>query len=438
MKTINTTRSFAEIEHSTVRKVSKRLIPFLFLCFAISILDRLNISFAALQMNETLDFSNEVYGLGAGIFFIGYFLLEVPGGALMTRFGARKWISRIMISWGIISGLTAFVTTPAQFYAVRFALGVAEASFFPCMAWYLSQWYQTKHHARALAGFMAAIPVASALGSPISGYLLTLDLWGFHGWQNLFILEAIPSVILGVITFFYLTDKIEDAKWLEQDEKEWLTKILAKEEAIKRKKKSITFLQALKERDVLILACAYFCWMAGYYGVIMFLPTLIHSLSSSMETSMLGWLIGFMYLLAAITMVSVGRSSDKRQERRFHVATSLIVSAIGLVISVYVAEINTIFAIVIYTISLCGAYGAYTPFWAIPPSYLSGSAVAAGIALINSVGNLGGFFGPYLLGALSSSTGSYTFGIFALAGFMIISSLIVIFVIKQTGKVVNS
>ena len=363
-------RSIAEIEHSTVRKVSKRLIPFLFLCFAISILDRLNISFAALQMNETLNFSNEVYGLGAGIFFIGYFLLEVPGGALMTKFGARKWISRIMISWGIISGLTAFVTTPAQFYAVRFALGVAEASFFPCMAWYLSQWYQTKHHARALAGFMAAIPAASALGSPISGYLLTLDLWGFHGWQNLFILEAIPSVILGVITYFYLTDKIDDAKWLEADEKDWLKKVLAREEAIKRKKKSITFMQALKERDVLILACAYFCWMAGYYGVIMFLPTLIHSLSSSMGTSMLGWLIGFMYLLAAITMVSVGRSSDKRQERRFHVATSLIVSAIGLVISVYVAEINTILAIVIYTISLCGAYGAYTPFWAIPPSYL--------------------------------------------------------------------
>lgn len=263
-------RSIAEIEHSTVRKVSKRLIPFLFLCFAISILDRLNISFAALQMNETLNFSNEVYGLGAGIFFIGYFLLEVPGGALMTKFGARKWISRIMISWGIISGLTAFVTTPAQFYAVRFALGVAEASFFPCMAWYLSQWYQTKHHARALAGFMAAIPAASALGSPISGYLLTLDLWGFHGWQNLFILEAIPSVILGVITYFYLTDKIDDAKWLEADEKDWLKKVLAREEAIKRKKKSITFMQALKERDVLILACAYFCWMAGYYGVIMF------------------------------------------------------------------------------------------------------------------------------------------------------------------------
>lgn len=356
METIKTTRSFAEIEHSTVRKVSKRLIPFLFICFAISILDRLNISFAALQMNETLGFSNEVYGLGAGIFFLGYFLLEVPGGALMTKFGARKWISRIMISWGIISGLTAFVTTPTQFYVIRFALGVAEASFFPCMAWYLSQWYQTKHHARALAGFMAAIPAASALGSPISGYLLTVDLWGFHGWQNLFILEAIPSVILGVITYFYLTDKIEDAKWLEQDEKEWLVKILAKEEALKRKKKSITFLQALKERDVLILACAYFCWMAGYYGVIMFLPTLIASLSGSMGTSMLGWLIGFMYLLAAITMVSVGRSSDKRQERRFHVATSLIVSAVGLVISVYVAEINTILAIVIYTISLCGAY----------------------------------------------------------------------------------
>lgn len=435
MLNIKTTRSLAEIEHSTVRKVSKRLIPFLFLCFAISILDRLNISFAALQMNESLGFSNEVYGLGAGIFFIGYFLLEVPGGALMTKFGARRWISRIMVSWGIISGLTAFVTTPFEFYVVRFLLGVAEASFFPCMAWYLSNWYQTKHHAKALAGFMAAIPAASALGSPISGYLLTVDLFGFHGWQNLFIIEAIPSVILGVIVYFYLTDKIEDAKWLEEDEKQWLSTIKDKEEALKRKKKNVSFLQALKERDVLILSLAYFCFIAGYYGIIMFLPTLLHELSGTMTTSALGWLIGFMYLLAAITMVGVGRNSDKKQERRFHAAIPIVISACSLLLSVYVSEINITLTIIIFTISLCGAYGAYTPFWAIPPSYLSGPAVAAGIALINSVGNLGGFVGPYMVGALNSFTGSYTFSMFTLAGFMILSSIIITTLVKQTGKI---
>lgn len=435
MELMQSTRSLAQIEHSTVRKVSKRLIPFLFICFAISILDRLNISFAALQMNEVLGFSNEVYGLGAGIFFIGYFLLEVPGGALMTKFGARRWISRIMVSWGIISAMTAFVTTPFQFYVIRFLLGVAEASFFPCMAWYLSQWYQTKHHARALAGFMAAIPAASALGSPISGYLLTIELWGFHGWQNLFILEAIPSVILGVITYFYLTDKIEDATWLDEEEKNWLSRIIAKEEAIKRKKKSISFLQALKERDVIILAITYFFFIGGYYGVIMFLPTLLHELSNSMSTSALGWLIGLMYLLAAITMILVGRNSDKHSERRFHTAIPIIISAVSLLLSVYFSEINITLTILMFTISLCGAYGAYTPFWAIPPSYLSGSAIAAGIALINSVGNLGGFVGPYMVGALNSLTGSYTFSIFTLAGFMIFSSFIIMFFVKQSGNI---
>ena len=425
---------FAELEQRTVRKVSKHLIPFLFICFAISILDRLNISFAALQMNESLGFSSEVYGLGAGIFFLGYFLLEVPGSALMTKYGAKRWISRIMISWGIISGLTAFVTTPTEFYIIRFSLGVAEASFFPCMAWYLSNWFQTKHHARALAGFMVAIPASSAFGSPISSYLLGMDFFGFHGWQNLFIIEAIPSVILGIIVLFYLPDHIDDAKWLDTDEKDWLKKIIERENAIKRKKKSITFLQALKERNVLILACAYLCWMIGYYGIIMFLPTLIHGLSNSISTGTIGWIIGFMYLLAAFTMLGVGRNSDKMLERRYHAACSLVVASVGLVASVFAAEINTTLAIVVYTISLCGAYGAYTPFWAIPPSYLSGASAAAGIALINSVGNLGGFLGPYLVGAIKSATNSYNLGIFTLAAFLILSSLIIVGLIKNFSE----
>ena len=425
---------FTELEQRTVRKVSKHLIPFLFLCFAISILDRLNISFAALQMNESLGFSSEVYGLGAGIFFIGYFLLEVPGSALMTKYGAKRWISRIMISWGIISALTAFVTTPAQFYAVRFALGVAEASFFPCMAWYLSNWFQTKHHARALAGFMVAIPAASAFGSPISSYLLGTDFFGLHGWQNLFILEAIPSVILGIVVLFYLPDHIYDAKWLKEDEKEWLSKIIEKENDLKRKRKHITFLQTLKERNVLILSGAYVCWMIGYYGVIMFLPTLIHSLSSSISTSSIGWIIGLMYLLAAFTMVAVGRSSDKKLERRYHAASSLIIAAVGLVASVFIAEVNTVLAIAVYTVSLCGAYGAYTPFWAIPPSYLSGASAAAGIALINSVGNLGGFVGPYMVGIIKSATNSYTLAIFTLSAFLVLSSSIIVVLIKNFNE----
>lgn len=288
------TANVADIEKRTVHKVTRRLIPFLFLCFAISILDRVNIGFAALQMNADLGFSSAVFGFGAGIFFFGYFLLEVPGSALMTKFGARRWISRIMVSWGLVSCLTAFVQNDIQFYCVRFALGVCEASFFPCMAWYLSNWFQTKNHAKAIAGFMIAIPSASAVGSPISTYLLELNLFGLEGWQTLFILEAIPSLILGVACFYYLTDSIEEANWLEADEREWLKNIVAEEQAAKAKKKKVSFLTALKERDVLILALGYFAWICGYYGIVMFLPTLVHGLSSTIATTTIGWIIGLM------------------------------------------------------------------------------------------------------------------------------------------------
>ena len=426
----------ADIERRTVHKVTKRLIPFLFLCFAISILDRVNIGFAALQMNADLGFSSAVFGFGAGIFFFGYFLLEVPGGALMTKFGARRWISRIMVSWGLVSCLTAFVQTDIQFYCVRFALGVCEASFFPCMAWYLSNWFQTKNHAKAIAGFMIAIPSASAFGSPISTYLLQINLFGLHGWQSLFVLEAIPSLILGVIVYFYLTDEIDQADWLEPEEREWLKNIVAEEQAAKAKKKKVSFLSALKERDVLILAAGYFAWICGYYGIVMFLPTLVKQLSTSMSMTMTGWVVGAMYLLAAFTMYAVGRHSDKVNERRHHVAACLVIAAVGLVASVYIAQSSVVLSLLVFAIALCGAYGAYSPFWAIPPAYLSGTAAAAGIALINSVGNLGGFVGPYVMGYVSTVTGSFDAGVLFLAVCMVISALIVTICVKQTGKAI--
>ena len=425
------------IERSTVKKVTRRLIPFLFICFAISILDRVNIGFAALQMNSDLGFSSAVFGFGAGIFFLGYFLLEVPGGALMTKFGARRWISRIMVSWGLVSCLTAFVTTDVQFYVVRFFLGVCEASFFPCMAWYLSTRFQTKHHAKAIAGFMIAIPCASAFGSPISTYLLQASFLGLHVWQSLFILEAIPSIILGVIVFFYLDDRIEDAKWLNADEKHWLLDVIKKEQQIKASKKSMSFLAALKERDVLVLAVGYFTWICGYYGIVMFLPTLVQVMSKSLSTTAIGWIIGTMYLFAAIVMYLNGLHSDKTDERRYHVAVCLIVSAIGMVASLYAAQLNLVLGLVVYAVALAGAYGAYSPFWAIPPAYLSGPATAAGIALINSVGNLGGFMGPYVMGYISVATGTFNAGILFLAGCMVISSIIIMFCVKQTGKALH-
>jgi MFS transporter, ACS family, tartrate transporter len=424
------------LEQSTTKKVTLRLIPFLFLCFVIAILDRVNIGFAALKMNEDLGFSNAVFGFGAGIFFLGYFLLEVPGSAMMNKVGARKWISRIMISWGIIAILMAFVQTPWQFYSARFLLGVAEASFYPCMVHYLSGFYQSKHHAKAIAGFMLAIPGANAFGSPLSTFLLNVDWLGFAGWQWLFIVEAIPAVMLGVVCYFYLDDKIEDVKWLNPDEKKWLIDITTKEKLEKQQVKHYTFLQALKDRDVLILSVGYFCWMVGYYGINMFLPTISKGLSetTSLSTQNMGWILGLMYVCAMVVMFLVGNHSDKKNERRWHVAACLTTSAIAMIISSYISNTNIVLAFVFLTIALCGAFGAYSPFWAIPPSFLTGAAAGGAIALINSIGNLGGFFGPYIVGYIKDVTGSFNASMIFLGASMIIGSCIIVFLVKQSGK----
>lgn len=427
------------LERTTTKKVTLRLIPFLFLCFIIAILDRVNIGFAALQMNEDLGFSNAVFGLGAGIFFIGYFLLEVPGSAMMTKVGARKWISRIMVTWAIVAVLMAFVQTPLQFYVARFVLGIAEASFYPCMVYYLSGFYQTKHHAKAIAGFMLAIPGANALGAPLSTFLLGIDWLGMAGWQWLFILEAIPAFILGVISYFYLDDKIEDVKWLNKDEKKWLIDITTKESLEKQQVKHYTFAQALKDRDVLILSVGYFCWMVGYYGINMFLPTISQGLSETTSLSMqdMGWILGLMYVCAMVVMILVGNHSDKKNERRWHVAFCLTISAIAMMISSYVADTSIILSFVFLTIALCGAFGAYSPFWAIPPSFLTGAAAGGAIALINSIGNLGGFFGPYIVGYIKDTTGSFNISMIFLGISMILSSCIIVFLVKQSGKALS-
>jgi MFS transporter, ACS family, tartrate transporter len=427
------------LERSTTRKVTLRLIPFLFLCFIIAILDRVNIGFAALQMNEDLGFSNAVFGLGAGIFFLGYFLLEVPGSAMMTKVGARKWISRIMVTWAIVAILMAFVQTPMQFYAARFILGVAEASFYPCMVFYLSGFYQTKHHAKAIAGFMLAIPGANALGAPLSTFLLGMDWLGMAGWQWLFILEAIPALILGIIAYFYLDDTIKDVKWLNKDEKQWLIDVTTKENLEKQKVKHYTFTQALKDRDVLILSVGYFFWMVGYYGINMFLPTISQGLSetTSLSTQGIGWILGLMYACAMVAMILVGNHSDKKNERRWHVAACLTISAIAMIISSYVANTSIVLSFVFLTVALCGAFGAYSPFWAIPPSFLTGAAAGGAIALINSVGNLGGFFGPYIVGYIKDITGSFTISMIFLGISMIISSCIIVFLVKQSGRALN-
>ncbi|UOO82206.1 MFS transporter [Uruburuella testudinis] len=416
------------LESSTVRKVTRRLIPFLFLCFFIAILDRVNISFAALQMNQDLQFSDTVFGLGAGMFFLGYFLLEVPGSAMMAKVGARKWICRIMVSWGLLAVLMAFIKTPWQFYTVRFLLGVAEASFYPCMVHYLSGFYQTKHHAKAIAAFMLAIPGANALGAPLSTFLLGIEGWGLAGWQWMFILEALPAVALGIMAFFYLDDRIADVKWLRADEKNWLMQTLDKEQQAKQAVKHYTFLQALKDKYVLLLSAGYLFWMMGYYGINMFLPTISRSMVAvtSLSLQNLGWLIGFMYFAAMLAMLWVGSHSDKKRERRRHVAVCLSISAVALTAAAYIAAANVVLAFILLMIALCGAFGAFSPFWAIPPSFLTGAAAGGAIAMINSIGNLGGFFGPYVVGYLRDLTGSFNAAITFLGGSMILSAVIIV------------
>jgi predicted MFS family arabinose efflux permease len=344
-----------------------------------------------------------------------------------------------MISWGILAVLMAFVQTPMQFYAARFLLGVAEASFYPCMVFYLSGFYQTKHHAKAIAGFMLAIPGANALGAPLSTFLLGIEWLGMAGWQWLFILEAIPALILGIIAYFYLDDKIEDVEWLKKDEKQWLIDVTTKENLEKEQVKHYTFAQALKDRDVLILSAGYFCWMVGYYGINMFLPTISQGLSETTSLSMqdMGWILGLMYGCAMVAMILVGNHSDKKNERRWHVAACLTTSAIAMMISSYVANTSIVLSFVFLTVALCGAFGAYSPFWAIPPSFLTGAAAGGAIALINSVGNLGGFFGPYVVGYIKDTTGSFTTSMIFLGVIMIISSCIIVFLVKQSGKALN-
>ena len=409
----------------------------MFICFFIAILDRVNIGFAALQMNADLGFSDTVFGLGAGIFFFGYFLLEVPGSMAMSKVGASKWICRIMVSWGLLAILMAFIETPWQFYIVRFLIGVAEASFYPCMVHYLSGFYQTKHHAKAIAGFMLAIPGANALGAPLSTFLLGIEGMGLSGWQWMFIIEALPAVILGVIAYFYLTDTIEQSHWLNADEKKWLSETLNKEQQAKQAVKHYTFWEALKDKQVLLLSAGYFFWMMGYYGINMFLPRISKSLSehSGISLQTLGWIIGGLYFVAMLVMLWVGSHSDKHRERRWHVAACLSISALSLIAAANLSGVSLVLSFVLLTIALCGAFGAFSPFWAIPPSFLTGAAAGGAIALINSIGNLGGFFGPYLVGFLRDLTGSFNTAITFLGISMIVSMVIIVTSTRKMARI---
>lgn len=414
------------LEKRTVRKVTWRLIPFLALLNLMCSMDKTNVSFAALEMNKDLAFTAEVFGFGAGIFFLGYVLVDIPGNLLLAKFGARKWITRILITWGIISGLTAFVHTPMEFYTVRFLLGMAEASFIPGVIYYLGNWFRSKEIGKVIAMFLLAQPVNSMIGAPLNTFIIENCTWlDMAGWQWLFIIEAVPSVLLGFVTFFFLTDKPEDAKWLNKNEQEWLVESLEADKAARRAKHGhYTLRQAFTDRDLILLVVSYFLFNCGAYGVIFFLPTIVKSLSSSFSNQTVGFLVMIPYAFAGLSLFLVGRHSDKTGERRWHIIICLLVFVLGLVGCAIFHQTSVVISMICITVALIGLYGVLSPYYSIPHSFLTASAAAGGIALLNTVGNFGGFVGPYAMGLLTKFSGTYIWGIIFWAGCSVVAAVL--------------
>jgi sugar phosphate permease len=412
-------------------KVMWRLIPLLILCYAIAYLDRVNVGFAKLQMLSDLKFSETVYGLGAGMFFVGYVLFEVPSNFALLRVGPRIWISRVMVTWGIISALTMYVTTPFQFYGLRFLLGVAEAGFIPAILYYLTIWFTSAQRAKATAIYLTGLPLSGILGGPVSGWIMTsLDgFYGFAGWQWMFLLEALPAVLLGIVCFFRLDDDVASAKWLTASEKEKIAADMAEEAA---SKPFNTKRHGLLSGRVWLMAFTYFFFTAGLYGMSFWLPSIIRD-SGVKNPLDVGLLTAIPYSAALISMYLVGRSSDAMRERRWHLALPAIAGAAGLALSVLYSE-NTVLAIAALTVAAAGIVTCIPQYLIIPPAYLHGAAAAIGLALINSVGNISGFIGPYLLGWIKDFTGSTNIGVLFLAGALVIGALLVF---ANPARVVN-
>ena len=410
-------------EDATYAKVTWRLLPFLFLCYVAAYLDRVNVGFAKLQMLNDLKFSETVYGLGAGIFFIGYFLFEVPSNLLLHRYGARKWIARIMISWGVVSACMMLVKTPTSFYILRFLLGVAEAGFFPGIILYLTYWYPAARRAKVTSLFMTGIPMAGVIGGPLSGWIITAfdGMNGLAGWKWLFILEAIPSIFLGLMVLLYLNDKISDASWLTAQEKAMLHRNI---EADSANIEDHSALGAFRNGKVWILAAAYFGFIMGLYGVGFWLPSLIKA-SGVTSAVTIGWLVAIPYAAAVACMIWTSGHSDRTGERRWHIAVPALLGAVGLVASILVPQ-TPLWAIVTLTVATMGILTALAQFWCLPPAFLGGAAAAAGIAVINSVGNLAGFASPFIVGWIKDLTGSTNNGLLVIAASLVVGGAIVL------------
>jgi len=407
------------IERRAYRRVTWRLIPFLFACYVAAYLDRVNVGFAKLQMLADLQMSETAYGIGAGIFFIGYFLFEVPSNLILHRTGARAWIARIMVTWGLLSAATMWVTSATAFYALRFLLGIAEAGFFPGIVLYLTQWYPAPRRARIMALFMTAIAISGVIGGPVSGWILSemAGKNGWAGWQWLYLLEGIPAVLLGVATYFYLDDSIEGARWLPDDEKAVLRAQLRADPA---GEEHVSVMATLRDSRVVLLAALYFCSILGLYGLAFWLPQLIRTLGVA-EPWRVGMLSAIPYGVATVAMVLAGQSSDRRGERRWHLVGSALIGALGLVGAAWFRT-EPVAGMIAFSVAAAGILSLPPLFWTIPTTLLRGVSAAAGIAAINSVGILSGFVSPYMIGAITDATGEATIGLYVLAASLVASA----------------
>ena len=402
------------------RRITRRLLPYLFVLYIIAFLDRVNISYAALEMTKDLGFTAEVMGFGGGIFFLGYFLLEIPGCLIVEKWSARGWIARIMISWGILAVLMGFVHTATQFYLVRFLLGAAEAGFFPGIIVYLGHWFRYQDRAKAIAMFMAAIPIANIIGSPVSGLILGVDWLGMPGWRWIFILEGLPAVVLGIVTIFYLTDRPHQAKWLTPDECNWITTELEQEKRAQQALHSYSLWEALRHREVILLVLAYFCAVTSGYGFILWLPTMVKR-ASGLPNLAVTFISALPYCVGLLSMLLLGWSSDRTRERRYHTAVPIIAISVGLLFSA-VLQNNVVLMVGMLCLAAAGLNGYLPVFWSLPSKFLTGSVAAVAIGLINSVGNLGGFVGPYVVGYLDTATNSFFGGLLYLSLSALISA----------------
>ncbi len=415
------TETTQPFEAATYRKLTWRLMPLLLVCYIVAYLDRVNVGFAKLQMLSDLGFSDIVFGAGAGIFFIGYFLFEVPSNIILHRVGARVWIARIMISWGLLSAAMMFVTSAPLFYLMRFLLGAAEAGFFPGIILYLTYWYPAHRRGRITSIFMTGIALAGVIGGPLSGFIMSklAGVNGWAGWQWMFLLEGLPSVVLGFVVLAMLDDRIADAKWLTEEERALLAANIASDT---EHKEDASVFSVMTSARVWLMALIYFCYAMGLYGVSFWLPTIIKAMGIA-DPLEIGLMSAIPYGVAVIAMLFVSRSADRLRERRWHVAIPGLLGAAGLLLSVLWSH-DTLWAMAALTLATAGILTTLPLFWSLPTAFLTGTGAAAGIAMINSLGNLAGFSSPFAVGWLKQATGSTDTGMYMMAGSLVLGALL--------------